>query len=98
MITFMDLRMLLFKAVDSDVQIQVYTCWSFYVEHMYPCSITQLKNQTDFPIQASPEFTHNGVKNKKHPVSGSSVGGNYLLKRKIRGVPDLSKLDGDWLQ
>ena len=43
------------------------------------------------------EFAENGVKNKKHPVSSSSVGKNYLLMREVRGErPDLLKVTGMW--
>ena len=33
---------------------------------------------TAYLLGFSPEFTQNGVKNKKHPVSGSSVGRKAL--------------------
>jgi len=37
----------------------------------------------DFHAQPSLEFTENGLKNRKFPVSSSSVGENYLLMPEV---------------
>ncbi len=46
----------------------------------------------DFQAQPSPEFTENGPKKRKYPVSGSCVDENALLMSEVRGEW------ADWLE
>lgn len=49
----------------------------------------------DFHEQPSVEFTQNGAKTNKHPLSARFAGGNALLMREARGEwLDLFKLTG----
>lgn len=47
--------------------------------------ISEASDLLGFSPQLLLQFTQNGVKNKKHPVSGSSADRNRLLVRKVRG-------------
>ena len=58
-------------------------------------NISETADLLGFHTQQSLQFAENGTKNKKHPVSSSSVGINVLLMKEVRGErPDWSKLTG----